>query len=790
MRNTSGFDKQAVSECDNTRRVAAAEAPNEHANRAGEDRAAQNPGDAPATLATCRTSQADIGDATQAFRDAAAARGLILPLKLVSGKLQRCGTDDNENGTDGAYLFYEEGLPAGGFQNHKDGQGWEKWHAKPRNGHQLTNAEWRQIAERHRKAAEQAERDRVAREKDAAGRAGKIWSKGAPASGDHPYLTAKGIKAYDLREVFVSDLVETLGYTPKAGGHDLTGRVLIIPMRDADNALWSLQFIDGDGRKANLPGGRKQGRFAVIGTIDPRGKLLIGEGPATVASCHEATGLPAVIAFDCGNLRRVAEALRVKYPDLSMTFCADHDAWTKGNPGETKARDVVTSVGGWLAVPQFSALRADGETDFNDLHRREGLEAVRRCIAAAKRCVSEKGPALVSRRASDITPEPIAWLWPGRIARGKVTLIAGMPGLGKSQITAYLAATVSIGGTLPADGGKSPLGSVIFLSAEDDPADTIVPRLMAAGADRRRIEIVEAVSEPVAGQPGIRRPVCLKSDLALLSDVTARLGDTVLVIVDPLSAYLGRVDSHKNAEVRALLAQLTDWAGQRQVAVVGVTHLNKGGGDALSRFTGSMAFVAAARAGFLVVPDAEDETGGRRLFLPAKNNIAKKLPGLAFTVQGVTFPDEIETSCIEWCPGEVYVSADEALYGANGEDEYKSSSKREIDEFLSELLHDGEKSAKWLFREARDYGISDKLLRKSKERLGVKSRKDGMGGGWLWSLASAEDAGPTTKMPEDARPQNTGIFGVNGHLREASISDAIDGGAFASDTPDEDGEYF
>jgi putative DNA primase/helicase len=698
MHSTSGFDMQAVSQSDEARRVAAAEAPNEHANGAGENRAAldgaaHHPGDAAATLTFRRPSPADIGEAKQAFRDAAAARGLVLPLKLVSGKLQRCGTDDHENGTDGTYLFYEDGLPAGGFQNHKDGQGWEKWHAKPRNGHQLTKAEWRQIAERHRKAAEQAERDKVAREKEAARRAGKVWGELAPASGDHPYLTAKGIKASGARQVPVSDLVETLGYTPKAGGHDLTGRVLIIPMRDVDNALWSLQFIDGEGRKANLAGGRKQGCFAVIDTIDPRGRLLVGEGHATMASCHEATGLPAVIAFDCGNLGPVAKALRAKYPDLGMTFCADHDAWTKGNPGETKARDVVASVGGWLAVPQFSALRADGETDFNDLHRREGLEAVRRCIEAAKPCFSEKRPVLVSRRASDIMPEPIAWFWPGRIARGKVTLIAGMPGLGKSQITAYLAATVSIGGTLPADGGKSPLGSVIFLSAEDDPADTIVPRLMAAGADRRRIEIVEAVSEPVAGQPGIRRPVCLKSDLTLLSDVTARLGDTVLVIVDPLSAYLGRVDSHKNAEVRVLLALLTDWAGQRQVAVVGVTHLNKGGGDALSRFTGSMAFVAAARAGFLVVPDAEDETGGRRLFLPAKNNIAKKLPGLAFTVQGVTLANEIETSRIEWCPGEVNVSADEALYGANGEDEDKSSVKREVDEFLNDLLRDGEKSA-------------------------------------------------------------------------------------------------
>lgn len=233
----------------------------------------------------------------------------------------------------------------------------EKWHAKPRNGHRFAKAELRQIAERHRNAAEQAERDKVARETEAAKRTGKIWSMVAPASDDHPYLRAKGVKAHGMREMLVSNLVDTLGYVPKAGGHELTGRVLAIPMRDADNALWSLQFIDGNGRKANLVGGRKQGCFAVIGMIDPQGNLLVGEGPATMASCHEATGLPAVIAFDCGNLRAVAKALQAKYPDLCMTFCADHDAWTNGNPGETKARDVVTAAGGWLAVPQFSAPR-------------------------------------------------------------------------------------------------------------------------------------------------------------------------------------------------------------------------------------------------------------------------------------------------------------------------------------------------------------------------------------------------------------------------------------------------
>lgn len=436
------------------------------------------------------------------------------------------------------------------------------------------------------------------------------------------------------------------------------------------------------------------------------------------------------------------------------------------------------------------------------------MQAVRRCIAAAKPSVSDKRAVLVSRRASDITPEPITWLWPGHIARGKVTLIAGMPGLGKSQITAYLAATISIGGMLPADGGKSPLGSVIFLSAEDDPADTIVPRLMAAGADRTRIEIVEAVSEPAPGQPGIRRPVSLKSDLALLSEVIARLGDTALVIVDPISAYLGNVDSHKNAEVRALLAPLTDWAAQRQVAVVGVTHLNKGGGDALSRFTGSMAFVAAARGGFLVVPDAEDETGERRLFLPAKNNIAKKLPGLAFTVLGVTLPNEIETSRIEWCPGEVNVSADQALYGANDSDEtHASGAIAEAVDWLREVLQGAPeggtpgrpKDGKWVKEQARASGIAERTLDRAAQKLGVVKHSNGFGKSRLWAMPStpsAPSASMCARQPGLAHMDNVGAHGSPfdppNSVKHSSNNNfgSAEGGGGDRSAPDETGEDF
>src|SRR5262249_12400926 len=154
------------------------------------------------------------------------------------------------------------------------------------------------------------------------------------------------------------------------------------------------------------------------------------------------------------------------------------------------------------------------------------------------------------------------------------------------------------------------LGSVIILSAEDDAADTIKPRLMAAGADVNRVHIVSAVT--LSAGKG-RRMFNLQNDLALLEAEIARVGDARLVIIDPVSSYLGNTDSHKSAETRAILEPISEMAGRLRVAVVAVTHFSKGGGtSANNRVIGSVAFVAAARAAFIVTRDPDDES--RRLF--------------------------------------------------------------------------------------------------------------------------------------------------------------------------------
>src|SRR5579862_3079664 len=210
--------------------------------------------------------------------------------------------------------------------------------------------------------------------------------------------------------------------------------------------------------------------------------------------------------------------------------------------------------------------------------------------------------SLTTRRLSDIEAQPVSWLWPRRIARGKTTIIAGNPGLGKSQITASIAAIVTTGGRWPVDRSHCEPGDVLFLTAEDDPADTLRPRLEAAGADLTRVHVIDGVIRGYTGDgSGKSRAFSLENDLQALGAKLNELGNVAVVMIDPISAYLGNVDSHKNADVRSLMAPLGELASRHSVAIIGVSHLSKAvGAQALMRVSGSLAFVAAARAAYLV----------------------------------------------------------------------------------------------------------------------------------------------------------------------------------------------
>jgi hypothetical protein len=374
--------------------------------------------------------------------------------------------------------------------------------------------------------------------------------------------------------------------------------------------------------------------------------------------------------------------------------------------------------------------------------------------------------SLTTRRLCDIQAKPISWLWPGRIARGKLTIIAGNPGLGKSQITACIAGIITTGGTWPVDRLRCAPGSVVFLTAEDDAADTLRPRLEAVCADLGRMHVVDGVIVGYRGD-GTRedKAFSLESDLRALDLKLADLGNVAVVVIDPISAYLGKTDSHKNSDVRRILAPLGELAARHNTAIVGLSHLTKSGGaQAMMRVTGSLAFVAAARAAYLVAEDPQDKA--RRLFLPLKNNIGPDTAGLAYRIEPMKIPSAtgpLETSRVVWEPEPVSVTADEVMAQSSTPEE--ASRLMEAVDWLQGVLRNGPVSSTVVEERAGIAGIKKATLRRAKERLQIVSRKLEMEGGWCWTLPKM------LKNAEDAQPQTLSTFGQNEHLRAAATEE-------------------
>lgn len=329
---------------------------------------------------------------------------------------------------------------------------------------------------------------------------------------------------------------------------------------------------------------------------------------------------------------------------------------------------------------------------------------------------------------ADVQRLPIEWLWPGRVALGKLTMIAGDPGLGKSLFTLTMAAHVSTGGSWPVDHATCPQGSVVLLSAEDDPGDTISPRLDAAGADTTKIHALKMTVEisPNTGE-SITRGFSLRKDVAALSDLLRTMPDTRLVVIDPISAYLDGTDGHSNSDVRGLLMPLAELASKHRVALVCVSHLNKGSGSPAYRVMGSLAFSAAARAVFAVGKDPGDEQ--RRLVLTVKNNLAPDHGGIAYRVEsrnGVPF--------LEWDTEPVRMTVDQLLNPPEVDDAV--SEIDEAKEFLHQVLADGPITAKEVRRQANDAGLAWITVRRAQSEMGIKPAKTRFDGHWEWSLTN------------------------------------------------------
>jgi hypothetical protein len=230
----------------------------------------------------------------------------------------------------------------------------------------------------------------------------------------------------------------------------------------------------------------------------------------------------------------------------------------------------------------------------------------------------------------------------------------------------------------------------------------------------------------------------LQRDIDALSKKLAELANVAAVVIDPISAYLGeKCDSHKNAEVRAVLAPLAAMIAERKVALAGISHLSKAGStQALLRIIGSLAFVATARAAYLVAADPQDKV--RRFFLPIKNNLSPDSSGLAFRIEGVTIPSpygSIETARIAWEQDPVTITADEAIRPP--EPAADTVLGQAIGWLLSTLREPSE--AKEIYANAAKMGISQITVRRAAKNLYVRKRKGGPEGRWVWSLPDGQD---------------------------------------------------
>jgi putative DNA primase/helicase len=631
----------------------------------------------------------------EVFKQAMQNVGIESPAEIIAdGALHRFTVAGDRARSDNEwYVLHADEPAAGAFGCWKRGLS-EAWSSK---AYQIMNqAEKAAYTAKMEAVKKLREEERERKQAECRKWCTDAWDKAKDATNENDYLKRKGVHAYGLKSYKDS---------------------LLVPVQGMAGTIHGLQFIAPDGTKKFKTGTNKAGHFFKIGkSID--NTIIICEGYATGASIHQSTGHAVVIAFDSGNLTAVSQVIRSKFPDMKIIIAGDDDHTTEGNPGLTKATEAANAVNGLLAIPVFPDNRGPKDTDFNDLSRLVGLETVNACIEAAaipplalaieNSSQQEKLLSFVFRRLSDVQARPIRWLWPGRVARGKVSIVAGHPGLGKSQVMLSMAAIVTTRGLWPVDRKLCELGNVIILSAEDDAADTIRPRLDAAGADIRRVFILDAVIEKAGGQ----RSFNLAADLGRLGQMIEKIGGAALIIIDPISAYLGGIDSHKNADIRALLAPLGELAAKHDAAIIGVSHLNKcGGGEALTRIMGSLAFVAAARAAYLIVKDPEDAK--RRLFLPVKNNIGNDSTGLAFTIESKKLPGGIETSSVLWESDSVTVTADEAMQPQVDTEE--RSAIDDAKEFIYNILAEGPLPSKQFRADAEGAGHSWRTIQRAQK---------------------------------------------------------------------------
>lgn len=511
-------------------------------------------------------------------------------------------------------------------------------------------------------------------------------------------------------------------------------QALTFPERDALGTVVGITYRAWDGRKGAALGSK---RALVYSEKPPEtAPVLFAEGPTDTAAGTTLFVYTVGRASCAGGEDLIAALPGVL--DRAPLILADSDG-----PGLEGAKKLAQELANRWKRPVSWTTPPEGHKDLRAYVQALGLdvEDPERCAAAGERLIEELRarakvvqPLGLTTCIADIEKKPLKWLLPPCIPQGKLAILAGHPGLGKSLVSIDFAARLSRGEGMQGERGPEGPVDVLLLSAEDDPADTVRPRLEAAGAVLERIHVSR----------------CLDiNDLVKMLDERPNVR---FVVLDPLSAYVGQIDTHKDAQVRTMLAPFVELASDRGVTILFVAHLKKSEeGDAILRPGGSIAFVAAARIGWIVLKDPKDPQ--RRYCLPLKNNLGPDAYGFAYRVaaEGPDAPPRIA-----WESERVTETADAILAKSRPKVERagRGESLEEAAEFLREFLADGAKPVVELWETAKANGIGKPSLKRAKKKLGIIARKMGMADGWEWTLPPDESKpGPE---PEGAQPPPTG----------------------------------
>lgn len=384
-------------------------------------------------------------------------------------------------------------------------------------------------------------------------------------------------------------------------------------------------------------------------------------------------------------------------------------------------------------------------------------------------------PGITLTTASTIRPEPIAWIWPGWLAAGKLHVLAGMAGTGKTTIALAVAATLTGRGRWPDGEECRTAADVVMWSGEDDAADTLVPRLMTMGADLDRVQLVTGAID----EEGRKRGFDPAKDMLELETALA-LKKPRLLILDPISSAVSG-DSHQNTEVRRSLQPVVDLASSLGCAVLGITHFSKGtaGRDPLERVTGSMAFGAFARLVWATIKPAKDSEDQNRRLIRTKSNIGPDGGGFEYSLAQMAVPGmaDLYGSCILW--GDTLEGSARELAGQIEEDkkpdeESGPSPREEATGFLLDILADGPK----LEKEIRDYAgqecISKRTLDRAKKEMGVVSVRMGKVWGWRLKNWTPESSTDDDQEGQGCQERHISIYSKTGNVGTLESTEATE----------------